>query len=67
MGARTYHEANYLKLDVSLSKQKLGWTILLNNEELIKKIVEWYKDFEKFGDAKAITNKQIQEYISLLQ
>lgn len=67
LGARTYHEANYLKLDVSLSKQKLGWTILLNNEELIKKTVEWYKDFEKFGDAKAITNKQIQEYISLLQ
>lgn len=66
IGTQTYHEANYLKLDVSLAKNQLNWTLQLDNQQIIKKTVDWYKYFEETGDAKTITMQQIQEYISSL-
>jgi CDP-glucose 4,6-dehydratase len=65
IGEKKYHEANYLKLNVSLSKEKLNWKLKLNNDEIISKTIEWYKEFEKNKDAKHITLKQISEYYAL--
>jgi CDP-glucose 4,6-dehydratase len=67
IGERTYHEANYLKLDVSLAKQKLNWSLKLDNNAIVQKTVEWYKQFELTNDAKTVTNQQIQEYIKLFK
>ena len=65
IGERKYHEANYLKLDVSLALEKLNWKLLWNNQEIIKNTVDWYKIFEETNDAKKITIDQINEYFKI--
>ena len=56
------HEAKYLKLDISKAKNVLNWNPVLNIEETIDFIVEWYKNFENKKDMKDISIKQIEEY-----
>lgn len=56
------HEANYLKLDCSKAKSELKWQPRWNVENSITKIVEWYKVFEKGGNIREITLKQINDY-----
>ena len=41
--ANAPHEANFLKLDTSLIKQKLGWRPVWNIEEAVARTVEWTK------------------------
>lgn len=60
-----YHETNYLRLDCSKAKMKLGWSPKLNMEKTIEFVVEWYKQFEKNQDVKGITEEQISKYNSL--
>ena len=66
LGERTYHEANFLKLNVDLVKEKLGWNLLYRNPEIIQKTVDWYREFEKTQNAKEIMLNQIHDYISNL-
>ena len=39
------HEANFLKLDTSLIKQKLGYRPTWHIEEAVEKTVEWTKEW----------------------
>jgi CDP-glucose 4,6-dehydratase len=64
VGKRTYHEANFLKLNVELASEKLNWKLRWDQEKLIKKTVDWYIDFKQNSDAKKITIAQINEYSS---
>ena len=64
IGKRTYHEANFLKLNVELASEKLNWKLRWDQEKLIKKTVDWYIDFKQNSDAKKITIAQISEYSS---
>lgn len=53
------HEANYLKLDCSKIKKKLGWKPTWNIEKAIEKIVE----FEKSVNKEECMEIQIKEFI----
>jgi len=54
------HEAEVLKLDISMAENILNWIQIYNSSEAIEKTITWYKKEDKI----AITNKQIEEYIS---
>ena len=54
------HEAGILKLDVSLAANLLNWAPIYDSTEAIEKTITWYKEEDKA----AITNKQIEEYLS---
>jgi len=56
------HEANYLKLDITKAKNILNWEPILNIEETIDFIIEWYKSFEQKADIKKISLSQINRY-----
>lgn len=56
------HEANYLKLDCSKAKMKLGWSPRWNLKIAIDKIVEWIRAYQNGADVKEICLKQINEY-----
>lgn len=55
-----HHEANTLKLDISLAQKDLNWTPVYNSETAIRKTIEWYKSDDKV----AITNEQIDTYLN---
>lgn len=56
------HEANFLKLDCSKSKNVLGWHPQWTIGQAIKKIVEWEKAVLAGTPSAEITDKQIKEY-----
>jgi CDP-glucose 4,6-dehydratase len=56
------HESNYLKLDCSKAKNKLGWFPRWNLEVAIQKILEWNLHFNKGSDMKKIIDSQIKSY-----
>ena len=56
------HEANYLKLDCSKSKNLLSWRPVWNLEYTIEKIVEWTKEYQQKKDVYTICLRQIEEY-----
>ncbi len=62
--SKKYHEINYLKLDCSKAKMKLGWHPKMNLERSIEWVVHWYKQFEKKQDIRKITEEQIDDYSS---
>lgn len=57
------HEANYLKLDCSKIKSKLGWEPHWHIADAIEKTIEWSKVYLENGDIRAIMNQQIAEYL----
>lgn len=56
------HEANFLKLDCSKIKSKLGWQPRMDVSEAVKKSVEWGKAYYTKGDARSCIDQQIKEY-----
>lgn len=60
---RQLHEANYLKLDCSKAKLKLGWHPVWSIQKALQSIVEWNKAYFNGEDIKNITEKQIEEYL----
>ena len=56
------HEANFLKLDCTKIKEKLGWHPVWDIDKAIDKLVEWYKVYETGGDLTGITKAQIDDY-----
>lgn len=58
------HEANFLKLDCSRSKNVLKWYPVWNISKAVSAIVEWSKCFATGGNVSAITNKQINEFLN---
>ena len=59
------HEANFLKLDCSKLKSKLGWSPRWNVETAMEKIVEWSRVYLENGDVSACMRKQIAEFLSI--
>lgn len=58
------HEANFLKLDCSKIKNKLGWVPKFNIENAIEKTTEWYKAYLNNEDVSKLMENQIKEYIN---
>ncbi len=61
-GAPQPHEAHFLKLDCSKSKQLLNWSARWTLERAIEAIVQWQQAYSKGGDILAMTRKQIDSY-----
>ena len=61
------HEANYLRLDITKSKNILDWHPLLNINDTLDLIVEWYKSFERNEDISATSINQIIKYQNILK
>ena len=60
-----FHEAHFLKLDSSKSRQMLGWHPCLTLEEAVKMTVEWYHKALSNGEGGqmyAVTCGQIRSY-----
>lgn len=56
------HEANYLKLDISKVRAKLGWEPLWNLAHSLGQVVEWHKAFIAKQDMRTFTLEQISIY-----
>tara|TARA_B110000238_G_scaffold13022_1_gene12692 strand:- start:115 stop:873 length:759 start_codon:yes stop_codon:yes gene_type:complete len=65
--SKILHEANYLKLDITKSREFLNWSPVLDIEQTIGLIVEWYKNFEKGEDISKTSIDQIIRYQNLLK
>jgi CDP-glucose 4,6-dehydratase len=58
------HEAALLRLDCSKARDELGWRPRFRLEEALDKVVEWHKGVAAGGDARAISLKQIDDYLA---
>lgn len=56
------HEANYLKLDSSKARARLGWIPRWSMAETLGYIIDWYKAWEAEEDMRAISLNQIHQY-----
>lgn len=58
------HEANFLKLDITKAKSKLGWHPKWNIEKSLERIVLWHKTWlSNEISTQTICIKEIEEYI----
>ena len=56
------HEASFLKLDISKSRQRLRWQPVWDLHTALLSIVEWYKSWLAGDNMRAVCLKQIREY-----
>ena len=56
------HEANFLRLDSSRIKNKLGWYAVWGIHEALEKTVEWQKAYLTKEDMREIVKKQLDEF-----
>ena len=56
------HESNYLKLDISKAKSKLGWHPRWNLATALDKIIDWHHTWLAKEDVRAKCMQQISEY-----
>jgi CDP-glucose 4,6-dehydratase len=61
------HEAAYLKLDCSKSKQFLGWWPALDLTTTIQWTIEWYQALKRGQDMKKQTLEDIHRYEEIVQ
>lgn len=57
------HEADYLKLDISKAKFKLGWSPTWDLSYTLEKIVDWHKAWLNNEDIRGVCLAEIEEYI----
>ena len=58
------YEANFLKLDCSKIKNKIGWTPKWNIEKAVEMTVEWSKAWIAGENVRSIMDRQIEEYLN---
>lgn len=58
------HEANFLKLDCSKIKSKLGWSPVWNITQAVEETVNWTKVWLDGGDVSQEMTRQINKYFS---
>lgn len=58
------HEANYLKLDSSKARSMLNWQSRWDLETALSKIIDWHRSWQNCDDMRAVSLKQIQEYVA---
>lgn len=56
------HEANFLKLDSSKAKNRLGWQSRWRLQTALQKTLEWHQSFRNQEDMCAVTLNQIAQY-----
>jgi CDP-glucose 4,6-dehydratase len=56
------YEANFLKLDCSKIKNKLGWVPRWSIEEAVDKVVQWNKEYLCGNDILKCMDEQIKDY-----
>jgi CDP-glucose 4,6-dehydratase len=56
------HEASFLKLDISKSKSKLGWSPTWELNYTLERIIEWHKAWLAKKDMQAICLAEIEKY-----
>ena len=56
------HEANYLKLDVSKARSKLGWYPRWTLETSLQHIADWYLAYQHHDNMRDLTLNQIGQY-----
>lgn len=61
------HEATYLKLDCSKSKQLLGWSPALDLSTALQWVVHWYKAYDKGQNMLQVTRDEIKRYQALIR
>lgn len=57
------HEANFLKLDCSKIKNRLGWRPHWRLDEAVKRTVEWSKAWLRGEDVRLVMNDQIIDFL----
>lgn len=57
------HEANFLKLDCSRIKARLGWQPRWRIGEAVEKTVEWSREWLAGGDVAAMMDRQIGNFL----
>lgn len=60
------HEAAYLKLDCSKAASRLSWTPAIEFEKAIALTADWYRAFANKEDLRAVTEAQIEEFLTNL-
>ncbi len=56
------HEANYLKLDISKAKARLGWSPRWPLAETLEHIIDWQRGFTTNNDTRKLCLSEIQQY-----
>jgi len=56
------HEAGFLKLDSTKSRERLGWRPRWQIDDALKASVDWYRAYYKGGDARELTLGQLAAY-----
>jgi CDP-glucose 4,6-dehydratase len=59
---KTWHEATFLKLDISKASNLLGWGPRWHLSECVAKTAQWYRAFYDNQDMLVLTRQQIEEY-----
>lgn len=59
------HEANYLKLDCSKIRSRLGWSPRWTYREMLEKTAEWTRGYMQGADVAEIMERQIEEYMEM--
>jgi CDP-glucose 4,6-dehydratase len=54
------HEANYLKLDSSLARSRLGWRPLVALETALAETATWYRELQAGADMRQVTLRQLE-------
>ena len=57
------HEANFLKLDCSKIRSRLGWKPVWDAERMISETVEWIVAYSRDDNVYNMMKKQIEEYL----
>lgn len=63
-GRERFHEANYLKLDISRIRAVTGWRPRWDYRQMLQKTAEWTKGYVQKQDVLEIMNHQIEEYFA---
>jgi CDP-glucose 4,6-dehydratase len=58
------HEANFLKLDCSKARQRLGWHPVWGLDETLQRIVRWHKAWLAGENMRACTLAEINDYMN---
>jgi CDP-glucose 4,6-dehydratase len=61
------HEANYLKLDISKARNRLGWYPRWDLEAALSRSVLWHRAWMNKQDVRQVCLTQIEEYMSSIQ
>jgi len=61
-----FHEANYLKLDISKAKELLGWKPIWSLEYSIKRIVKWHKAWLNGENMLIHCEDEIEHYMNTI-